>query len=85
MTYGAPVKDGEEIEVLVEAVGKKGDGIAKIQGYTIFIEGAKMDEKVKVKITKAKEKFAFAEIIPDNNTQENTSEDIIEDTEDFGE
>ena len=80
-----PVKEGEELDVKIEALGKKGDGIAKVEGYTIFIPKTKVDDNVKVKITKAMPNFAFAEIA---GTQENTTEEeknTPEDTEDFGE
>lgn len=35
-------------------VGYEGEGIAKIDGYPIFIEGAILGEKVRVLIVKAK-------------------------------
>lgn len=57
----APVKEGDVVDVKIESVGEKGDGIAKIDGYIIFVPGAKMDEEVKTKITKALSRFAFSE------------------------
>ena len=36
-----PVNTGDEIEVKIEAVASKGDGIAKKDGFVIFIKGAK--------------------------------------------
>ena len=33
----APVKVGDIVEVKIEAVGEKGDGIAKIKGFVLFI------------------------------------------------
>ena len=80
--YGPPVKDGEEFNLKIEALGKKGDGIAKIERYTIFVPGAtKVGETVKVKIKRALPKFAFADIIEDTETKKDTEP---EDTEDFG-
>lgn len=58
-----PVKVGDEVEVKVEAVASKGDGIAKKDGFVIFIKGAKEGEMVKVKITDVKARFAIGEII----------------------
>ena len=60
---GSPVRDGDTFKLEIESIGKKGDGIAKIQGYTIFVKGAKVGETVNVKITKAMERFAFAELV----------------------
>jgi predicted RNA-binding protein with TRAM domain len=58
-----PVKPGDEVEVKVEAVASKGDGIAKKDGFVIFIKGAKEGDTVKVRITEVKERFAVGEII----------------------
>ena len=58
-----PVKVGDEVEVKVEAVASKGDGIAKKDGFVIFIKGAKEGETVKVKITDVKARFAIGELM----------------------
>ena len=58
-----PVKVGDEVEVTVEAVASKGDGIAKKDGFVIFIKGAKEGDKLKVKITDVKARFAIGEIM----------------------
>ncbi len=46
-----PVKVGEEREVTIEEVSRRGDGIAKIQNSVIFIPGTKIGDKVKIKVT----------------------------------
>ncbi|MEM0106986.1 MAG: TRAM domain-containing protein [Candidatus Micrarchaeaceae archaeon] len=58
-----PVKVGDEIEVKIEGTASKGDGIAKKDGFVIFISGAKEGDTVKVKIKDVKERFATAELI----------------------
>jgi predicted RNA-binding protein with TRAM domain len=58
-----PVKVGDEVEVKVEAVASKGDGIAKKDGFVIFIKGAKEGDTIKVKITDVKARFAIGEIV----------------------
>ena len=58
-----PVAVGDEIEVKIEAVASKGDGIAKKDGFVIFIKGAHEGETLKVRITEVKERFAVGEII----------------------
>ncbi len=58
-----PVKVGDEVEVKVEAVASKGDGIARKDGFVIFIKGAKEGDAVKVRISEVKERFAVGEII----------------------
>lgn len=58
-----PVKVGDEVEVKVEAVASKGDGIAKKDGFVIFIKGAKEGDTIKVRITDVKARFAIGEIV----------------------
>ena len=59
----APVNVGDEVELKIEAVGEKGDGIAKVKGFVIFVPNAKQGETVKVKITKVLRKVGFGEIV----------------------
>ena len=58
-----PVKVGEEIEVKIEGTASKGDGIAKKDGFVIFVKGAREGDTVKVRITDVRERFSTGEII----------------------
>lgn len=63
-TVAAPrdaVEEGEEYEVRIDAVGSKGDGIAKLAKFTIFVPGAAKGDVVKVKIKRISGNLAFAE------------------------
>jgi 23S rRNA (uridine2552-2'-O)-methyltransferase len=57
----APVDPGEERTVEVVDEGAEGDGIAKVDGFTVFVEGASAGETVPVRIEDVKTRFAFAE------------------------
>ena len=59
----APVKMGELHEVSIESVGEKGDGIARVKGFVIFVPGVKKGDYVKIKITKVLAKVGFAEVV----------------------
>ncbi len=59
----APIWKSQELEVVVNDIGSRGDGIARIHGYMIFVPGGKMGERVKVKIKSVGGKFAVAERI----------------------
>ena len=65
----APVSVGDEVDLTIEAEGAKGDGIAKIKGFVIFVPGGKQGETVKVKITKVFRKMAFAEVLGQGNVK----------------
>ncbi|PIN75391.1 hypothetical protein COV18_03895 [Candidatus Woesearchaeota archaeon CG10_big_fil_rev_8_21_14_0_10_37_12] len=96
-----PVEVGEEIDVTIEAVGEKGDGIAKKNGFVLFVPNVKEGQRVRIKITKVLRKVGFAEVVGEAQTaseetaetsEEPAEEDRYsepapaeEDSEDFGE
>ena len=57
----APVKRGQEISVTIDDIGNRGDGIARIQNFMIFVPQAKIGEQVRVRIVSVGRKFAIAE------------------------
>lgn len=62
MGMAPPVKVGEELDVTIEAVGEKGDGIAKKNGFVLFIPGVKEGQQVHIRVTKVLRKVGFAEV-----------------------
>ena len=63
MNEEAPVKEGETHEVHINSVGEKGDGIAKVKGFVLFVAEGKKGDYVKVKITKVLKNVGFAKIL----------------------
>jgi 23S rRNA (uridine2552-2'-O)-methyltransferase len=57
----APVREGNRVAVTIEDVGSEGDGIAKVEGFTLFVPGAEEGEELTVKVADVKERFGFAE------------------------
>jgi len=55
------VKENQEPEVVIGDIGSKGDGIAKLQGYLIFVPRSEIGERIKVRIASVGGKFAVAE------------------------
>jgi len=58
-----PVKVGDELDVTIEAVGEKGDGLTKKNGFVLFIPGVKEGQQVRIRVTKVLRKVGFAEVI----------------------
>ena len=58
-----PVEIGKEYDVQVTERSDRGDGIAKIQGFVIFVKNGKVGDKVKVKVISVGNRFAIAEIV----------------------
>lgn len=57
------VKKNDELIVDIIDYGADGEGIAKINGYTIFVLGALKGEKCKIHILKVLKTHAFAKVI----------------------
>ena len=64
------IQKNEEFEVEILDMGFEGEGIAKIDGYTVFIKGALKGEKVRIKILKANKDYGFAKLLEVINPSE---------------
>jgi predicted RNA-binding protein with TRAM domain len=58
-----PVESGKEYDVQVTEISRKGDGVARIQGFIVFVKGGRVGQKTKVRVTHVGDRFATAETI----------------------
>ena len=65
-----PVEAGKEYEVQITETSRKGDGIARVQGFVIFVAGGRIGQKVKVKVTNVGDRFATAELATSGPTEQ---------------
>jgi len=66
-----PVELGKEYEAEIVEMSRKGDaGVAKIQGFVIFVSGAKVGQRVKFKITRVGRRYATAEVVQEEAGEE---------------
>ena len=56
----APVEEGDRVEVEIEELGEEGDGIAYVEGYSLFVPGTEVGETVTVVVDDIKPRFGFA-------------------------
>ncbi|MBN1762584.1 MAG: TRAM domain-containing protein [Methanomicrobia archaeon] len=61
--FRAPINVGETYDITVEDVGREGDGIARIEGFVVFVPNTKKGDAVKIRITKVSRRVAFAEVV----------------------
>ena len=59
----APIQEGGEYDVKIDDTGRDGDGIARIDGFVVFVSGAKVGDEVKIRVNSVRRNFA-----PDTNT-----------------
>jgi predicted RNA-binding protein with TRAM domain len=55
-----PVVVGGEYDVEIESLGSRGDGIARIEGFVIFVKNTKVGDKLKVRVDSISRRFAIA-------------------------
>lgn len=58
-----PVEKNKEYVVDVHGMGYEGEGVSKIDNFTVFIPGALANEKVRIKIVKVNKNFGFGKLI----------------------
>ncbi len=59
----APVEEGEVYDVTIEDLARQGDGIARVEGFVIFVPGTKVGDEVQIKVERVLPKFAFATVV----------------------
>ncbi len=57
------IEEGETYELRIESVGRKGDGIARVDKFMIFVPGTAKGDIVRAKIKKISGTLAFSEIV----------------------
>jgi predicted RNA-binding protein with TRAM domain len=73
-----PVETGKEYDVQISEISRQGDGIARIQGFVIFVKGAKVGEKTKIRVTNVGARFATAEKASGGSGQEQVAPAVSE-------
>jgi predicted RNA-binding protein with TRAM domain len=58
-----PVELNNEYEADIQEISQRGDGIAKIEGFVVFIPNTKRGEHVKFKVTRVGNRFAMGELV----------------------
>ncbi|HVD36529.1 MAG TPA: TRAM domain-containing protein [Nitrososphaeraceae archaeon] len=69
-----PVESGKEYDVQVTEISRKGDGIARIQGFVIFVKDGKVGQNAKIRVTQVGNRFATAEIVDGSSATEASSQ-----------
>lgn len=56
-------KKNDLVEVIIEDMSEEGQGIGKVDGYTLFIKDALVGDRVQAKIMKLKKNYGFARLM----------------------
>ncbi|ADU28744.1 23S rRNA (uracil(1939)-C(5))-methyltransferase RlmD [Evansella cellulosilytica] len=74
MKTSVPVQKNDKLEVIFEDLTHDGAGVAKINGFPIFVPRALPGEESTIKITKVKKNYAFGRLIETTKESEHRVE-----------
>lgn len=74
MKQQVPVKKNDQLQVKIEDLTHEGAGVAKVDGYTLFIPKALPGETVDIKIVKTNKGYGFARLLEIKEASEHRSE-----------
>ena len=57
------IRKNDVVELTIEDIGTKGEGIGKYKGYTLFVSNAMLGDRVQVKATKTNKNYGFARMV----------------------
>ena len=72
-----PVEVGKEYDVTISDISRRGDGIAKIDGFVVFVAGAKQGQSARIKVTQVSNRYAMGTVV-ESSTQPSASGEFAE-------
>jgi len=63
ITDNVPVEKNKEYEMNIDNLGTNGEGIGRIDGFTVFVEGALPGERVLIKAVKVTKSYAYGKLL----------------------
>jgi len=58
-----PVAKNEYYEIEIDSLGHEGEGVGRIEGYTVFVPNGLPGDRLKIKILKVKKTYAYAKLV----------------------
>jgi predicted RNA-binding protein with TRAM domain len=58
-----PIEEGETYDVTIQDIARQGDGIARIEGFVVFVPNTRVGDEVQIKVERVLPKFAFATVV----------------------
>src|SRR2546428_13186739 len=80
-SFNKPVEVGKEYNVSISDTSKRGEGIARIEGFVVFVPGTRQGQNVRIKVTQASERFASGQVVQSSeSTRSSTSQSTAKTT-----
>jgi len=83
----APIKEGDEYDVNISEVSRRGDGITRIENFVVFVPNTKKGDNVRIRIKELRGSSAVGEVVskgsakPEAEEVEEEVEEIASDEE----
>jgi predicted RNA-binding protein with TRAM domain len=58
-----PVEVGKEYNVTISDTSRRGEGIAKVEGFVVFVPGTKQGQNVRIRVTQVSDRYATGQVI----------------------
>ena len=58
-----PVEKGKQYNIKINSLGSSGEGVGRIEGFTVFVVGGLPEEELTVKITEVKKSYATGKLV----------------------
>jgi predicted RNA-binding protein with TRAM domain len=73
-SFNKPVEVGKEYNVTISDTSRRGEGIAKVDGFVVFVPGTKQGQNVRIKVTQVTERFASGQVVSSDAAPASASE-----------
>ncbi|CAH1059331.1 23S rRNA (uracil(1939)-C(5))-methyltransferase RlmD [Paenibacillus pseudetheri] len=60
---GLPVNKNDEVVLDIIGMTHEGEGVGRVEGFTLFVQGALPGEKVRAKVLKTKKQYGYAKLL----------------------
>ena len=57
------IKKNDLFDIFIEDMSEEGEGIGKVDGFTLFVKGAVIGDQVRVKVMKTKKTYGYARLM----------------------
>lgn len=54
---------GTEYDVKIEDIAREGDGIARVEGFVIFVPDTKVGDQVRIQVDRVMRRFAIGHLV----------------------
>src|SRR5689334_20948964 len=58
-----PVNKNDEMMLDIVGMTHEGEGVGRVEGFTLFVQGALPGEKVRAKVLKTKKQYGYAKLL----------------------